>query len=145
MTSRATGAAKDLVITAGSSPDDARGLRLRYVSGCALCPKGISATVKTHLETTKDEGPKLETVIVGVPKEEKIDWVLVGDNTVPDSSLQHWLLRTIPADVPSLRGCKGVAKLMEDDGGVFIVEELVGDGNNDDGETGQYGDNDHKA
>jgi hypothetical protein len=137
MTSRATGAAKGFVITAGSDPDDARGLRLRDVSECVLaCPKGISATVETHLETTKDEGPKLETVRVGVPKEEKIDWVLVGDNAVPDSSLQHRLRRTILADVPSLGGCKDVAKPMEDDVGVLIVEELVGDGNNDEGETG---------
>jgi hypothetical protein len=137
MTSRATGDAKGLVITTGSDPDDARGLRLKYVSGYALaCPKGISATVETHLEITKDEGPKPETLRVGVPKEEKIDWVLVGDNAVPDSSLQHWLRKTMLGDVPSLRGCEDVAKPMADDGGVLIVEEIVGDGNNDEGETG---------
>lgn len=92
--------------------------------------------METHLETTKDEGPKLETVRVGMPKEEKIDWVLVGDNAVSDSSLQHWLRRTILADVPSLRGCEDVAKPLVGDGGVLIVEELVGDGNNDEEETG---------
>jgi hypothetical protein len=125
-----------LVITAGSDLDDARGLRLRYVSGCALaCPKGIFATVETHLETTKNEGPKLETVRVGVPKEEKIDLVLVGSNAVRNSSLQHWLRGTILADVPSLRGCEDVAKPMVGDGGVLIVEKLVRDGNNNE-ETG---------
>lgn len=72
--------------------------------------------METHLETTKDEGPKLETVRVGLPKEEKIDWVLVGDNAVPDSSSQHWLRRIILADVPSLRDFEDVAKPMVDDG-----------------------------
>ena len=51
-------------------------------------PKEISAAVETYLET-KDEGPRLGTVKVGLSEEEKIDWVLVGDNSVPDSSLQH--------------------------------------------------------
>lgn len=76
----------DVEGSAGNDTDDARGLQLRYVSGCALAyPKKISTTVETHLETN-DEGPKLDTVRVGVPKEEKIDWVLVGDNPVPDFS-----------------------------------------------------------
>jgi hypothetical protein len=95
------------------------------------------------METTRDEGPRLETVRVDEPKEEKINWVLVGDNAVPDFSLQHWLLKTILADVPSLRGREDVAKPMVDDGGVLVVEGLVGDGYNDEGETGQYGDNNH--
>lgn len=99
--------------------------------------------METHLETTNDEGTELDTVRLGVPKEEKIDWVLVGDNAVPDFLLQHWLCKTILADVPSLRGCEDVLKPVVDDGGVLIVEGLVGDRYNDEGETGQYGDNNH--
>jgi hypothetical protein len=91
---------------------------------------------ETHLETTNDEGPKLETVRVGVLKEEKIDWVLVGDNAVPDSSLKHWSRRTILADVPLPRDCEDVVKPLVGDVGVLIMEELVGDGNNDERETG---------
>jgi hypothetical protein len=98
--------------------------------------------VGTHLEKTKDEGPKLETVRVGLLK---IDWVLVGENAVPDSSLQHWLRGIILADVPSLRGCEDVVKPMVDGGGVLIVEELVGDGNNDEEETGYYADNEQSV
>jgi hypothetical protein len=141
MTSRATGGAKGFVMTAGCDPDNDRGLWLRHVSGSALaCHKGISATVETHLEKTKDEWPKLGTVTVGLLKEEKVDWVLVGENAVPDSSLRHWLRGTIFADVPSLGGCDDVAKPIVDAGGVLIVEELVGDGNsdNDEDETGYH-------
>ena len=132
MASKATGAARGLVITAGGDPDDTRGLRLGYVS---RCPKGISVTAETHLET-EDEGPKLETVRVGVPKEEKINWVLVGDDAVPGFSLQHWMRRTILPDVPWLRGCENVTGPLVGNGGVLDVEELVGDESNDEGETG---------
>jgi len=44
--------------------------------------KEVSATEETHLETTNDEVSGLEAVKFGVLKEEKIDWVLVGDNAV---------------------------------------------------------------
>jgi len=50
MVSRATGTAEGLVITAGSDPDDARGLRLRYVSGCALA---------CHKRNIRDSGDAL--------------------------------------------------------------------------------------
>lgn len=63
----------------------------------------------------------------------------MGDNAVPDFSSQHWLRRTILADVPSLRGCEDVAKPLVGNGGVLVVEELVGDGSNDEGETGDMG------
>jgi hypothetical protein len=39
------------------------------------------ATLGTNLETT-NEGPDVGTVNVDVLKDEKIDWVLVGDNAV---------------------------------------------------------------
>ena len=71
-----------------------------------------------------------------MPKEENIDRVLMGDSAVPDSSLQHWSRRTTLADVPLLRGREDIAGPMEGGGVVFIVEELVEDGNNDEGETG---------
>jgi hypothetical protein len=49
--------------------------------------------------------------------------------------ITNWLCGTIFADVPSLRGCEDLAK-MEDEGGVLVAEEPVGDANNDKGGTG---------
>lgn len=72
---------------------------------------------------------------VDLLKEERVDWEVVGDHAVPDESLQHWLRGTILADLPSLRGCEDVLKPVVDGSGVLIVEELVGDGNNDEEET----------
>jgi hypothetical protein len=68
MSSRAT---KGSVVAVGSDPNDTRGLRLKYVSRCT-CPESMSATVGTNLDATNDEKPGLETVDVGVLKEEKV-------------------------------------------------------------------------
>jgi hypothetical protein len=90
--------------------------------------ESMSATAGTNLETTNDEKPGLETVNVGVLKEEKRDWVLVGDNAV-FQILQHitGCVGEYSPNVPSLRGCEEVSMVVWDKGGVTIAAVLAGD------------------